>query len=111
MKRKLNDLYEGEGQTDSDCLGLYERILVADYRGKKTTFILQSSYTPADAKKKVDEGFNLDPGTYTMEYQHEGEKFMLNTDEHLISCINRWRSAIKVSALKIPFKMNVLVDK
>lgn len=43
----------------------------------------------------------------TLQSSFDGEKVMLNTDENLSSCINRWRSAQKTSGENNLFKLCV----
>lgn len=82
LKRKLSDLSENEDETISvSDSGSYWRtdddddiFILADCGGKKTLVFLRSSYTLANVKERVVEVFNLDPETYTMEFDFEGEK-------------------------------------
>lgn len=104
VKRKLSDLSEIEAVTHCDD-GIS---IVANYAGKPTTAFLKSSYTLANAKKKVEDDFNLDPWSYTMEFELEGKTLELNTDDDLDHCLRLWRSAQKRIGQKIPFNVRVL---
>lgn len=68
--------------------------------GGKVAFgtTLQSPFTLAEAKDQLEEGLNLDAGTYTLEYQFEGGKVMLNTDENL-------KSALDINCDNLPFTL------
>lgn len=77
-------------------------------RGTWIDIDLQISYTLADVKKKVESECNLDSGSYTMEYRLMGEKFVINTDEDLSGCIERWKRYLKKSLIKPLFCFHVL---
>ncbi|GJT47876.1 hypothetical protein Tco_0974033 [Tanacetum coccineum] len=116
VKRKLNDLCESgiDFDSESEYWDGYDDddiVIYLECTGKRITTMLQSSYTLANALEKVEDSFNLDRGTYTLEYQVDkvGEKgIMLDSDESLISCIKLWRSSQKISGQNIPFRVQVL---
>lgn len=87
---------------------LYSLCLLAMCRGTWIDIDLQISYTLADVKKKVESECNLDSGSYTMEYRLMGEKFVINTDEDLSGCIERWKRYLKKSLIKPLFCFHVL---
>lgn len=110
MKRKLSDLSESESETEPDSFfDEDDDIFIATYfKDERALILLKSSYTIANAKDKIEEEFKLDPETYTLEYEIEGDRDMLDTDENLASCKQRWRSARKRNPHKGTLKVHVL---
>lgn len=112
MKRKSSNYSEIDSPTDYDTdpyWGYDDDIsIVAVYRGQLGHGILRSTYTLANVKKIVEDYFNLDTGSYTMEFECEGKKVILNSDENLAHCIKLWRSAQQRIGKRIQFKVCVL---
>lgn len=104
-KRKFSELSGSdsvsEGQTDyeSDLCSEEEEdhdvIMFAVYEEKATRFITRTSYTLAYARKIIEERFNLDHGTCSMEYEFEEERDTLDSDQDLDRCIKLWTSSLK----------------
>lgn len=124
MKRKsgsLNDCHGGDSETYSDSESYSDfsenddqeeeekdLFFVGDFRGTLRPFPLQSPYTLADAKHKIEKGFKLPPGTFTLEYRFNEGDFKLKTNEDLVTWIKCWRSAKKGNGHMINFTLYVV---
>ncbi|GKC43708.1 hypothetical protein Tco_1061430 [Tanacetum coccineum] len=100
-KRKLGDFFETDSkcvvQTDSD-LSPEENsdvFILAAYKENVVRVITRTSNTLSYARKIIEESFNLDRGTYSMEYEFEGERASMDTDQDLDCCIKLWTSSLK----------------
>lgn len=69
--------------------------MLAAYKENVVRFITRTSNTLSYARKIVEERFNLDHGTYSMEYEFGGERASMDTDQDLDSCIKLWTSSLK----------------
>lgn len=117
MKRKLTGLSEGEGEPYSDPFwNDDDDMLVAiSYMKKTAKILIRSSYILEDAMEKIEEAFMLDPETYTLEYQFEGNWFKLDNGLHLTGLRRCYRKdpncRLKVCVLPSSIETNGLADQ